>query len=302
MERIGNSTIFIGSTPRGIRRQHFREMSDALGFSSEIDLAKAVVNGSESERREMLKRYYVEKNPVLSGLSSFSGTSSVVNLNEKQVVRDDKSSLERTRRDYSRETSKRSRRNLQKRKSKPKSYGRDPCCEENLVGHEIKHLGGESNSRGKKRRCAATALKGKHREQHKSFEDDPAIKEEKVSSGDKRNCGLAAVGTSHLHQTNQLEQKDVKSTSKASKSNEDFVAETQGSSLENTSEFSVSILDEFLRSDSSRRSAEIEDSDRRVNKWKQRNSQKESKQLDKTKDKETVKGKKNSTSVLDEFI
>ncbi|KAJ7388196.1 DNA excision repair protein ERCC-6-like 2 [Desmophyllum pertusum] len=86
MERIGNSTIFIGSTPRGIRRQHFREMSDALGFGSEVDLAKAVVDSSENERREMLGALLRRQNPVLSGLSSFTArerTSSVENLKGK---------------------------------------------------------------------------------------------------------------------------------------------------------------------------------------------------------------------------
>ena len=292
MERIGNSAIFIGSTPRGIRRQHFREMSDALGFSSEIELAKAVVSGNESERREMLKRYYVDKNPVLSGLSSFSEA----NLNEKKVVGDEKTSLERKRRGNSYETAKKSKRSLPKRKSKPKSYGRDPCCEENLEKHENKELAGERTSRSKRtRRCTVTTLRSKHRAQHVSFEDDPAVKEEKVYSKDKR---LEEAGTSHLHQTNQLEQKDVKTKSKASKCNEDFVAETQESSLETTSELSVSILDEFMMSDSTKRSTEIKDSDTTVNKWKQ----KESKQLDKTKEKETTQGKKNTTSVLDEFI
>ena len=100
----------------------------------------------------------------------------------------------------------------------------------------------------------------------------------------------------------KLEQNDVKTKSKTSKANEDSVAETQGCCLESTSELSVSIFDEFLLSDPSRRSAEIENSGRRVNKWKQRNSQKEGKQLDKTKEKETIQGKKNPTSVLDEFI
>lgn len=291
MERIGNSAIFIGSTPRGIRRQHFREMSDALGFSSEIELAKAVVNGNESERREMLKRYYVDKNPVLSGLSSFSGT----NLNEKQVVGDEKTSLERKRRDYSYETAKKSKRNLPKR-SKPKSYHRDPCRE------EIKDLAGDRTFRSKKPRCTVTTLNSKHRAQHARFEDDPVMKEEKVNSEDKKNCGLEEAGPSHLHKTNQVEQKDVKTKSKASKCNKDFVAETQGSSLETTSELSVSILDEFLMSDSTKRSTEVKDSDARVNKWKQRDSQKGSKQLDKTKEKETLQRKKNTTSVLDEFI
>lgn len=292
MERIGNSAIFIGSTPRGIRRQHFREMSDALGFSSEIELAKAVVNGNESERREMLKRYYVDKNPVLSGLSSFSGT----NLNEKQVVGNEKTSLERKRRDYSYETAKKSKRNLPKRKSKPKSYRRDSCREEN------KDLAGDRTFRSKRPRCTVTTLNSKHRAQHARFEDDPVMKEEKVNSEDERNCGLEEAGPSHLHQTNQVEQKDVKTKSKTSKCNEDFVAETQGSSLETTSDLSVSILDEFLMSDATKRSTEFKDNGTTVNKWKQRDSQKERKQLDETKGKETIQGKKNTKSVLDEFI
>lgn len=298
MEKIGNSAVFIGSTPRGIRRQHFREMSDALGFSWEIELAKAVVSGNECERREMLKRYYVDKNPVLSGLSSFSGA----NLNEQQVVVDEKTSLEGKRRDYSYETAKKSKRNLPKRKSKPRSYGREPCCEENLERHENKDLAGERNFRSKKTRCTVTNLNSKHKAQHVTFEDDPAMKKEKADSEDKRNCGLEKAGTSQLHQANRLEQKDVKTKSKTSKCNEDFVAETQGFSLESTSELSVSILDEFLMSDSTKRSTEIKDSDTRVTNWKQRDSQKESKQLDKTKEKETIQGKKNTTSVLDEFI
>lgn len=267
-------------------------MSDALGFSSEIELAKAVVNGNESERREMLKRYYVDKNPVLSGLSSFSGT----NLNEKQVVGDEKTSLERKRRDYSYETAKKSKRNLPKRKSKPKSYRRDSCREEN------KDLAGDRTFRSKKLRCTVTTLNSKHRAQHARFEDDPVMKEEKVNSEDERNCGLEEAGPSHLHQTNQVEQKDVKTKSKASKCNEDFVAETQGSSLETTSDLSVSILDEFLMSDSTKRSTEFKDNGTTVNKWKQRDSQKERKQLDETKGKETIQGKKNTKSVLDEFI
>lgn len=261
-------------------------MSDALGFSSEIDLAKVVVNCNERERREMLKRYYVNKNPILSGLSSFTRTTSGGNLNEKQVGKE-KTPLERKRKDYSYDTAKNSK------------SGKDPCFEENIKRHEIKHSAGKSSSRSKKPSCAVTVSKGNHRIQHESFGNDPAMNEEIVNSEDKGNCGLEVTRTSHLHQTNQLEQKDVKCTSKASKS--DFVSETEAPSLENASELSSSILDEFLISDYSRCSAEVEDSDRRVNKWK-RNSQKERKQLEKTKEKKIIKGKKNSTSVLDEFI
>ena len=44
-------------------------MSDELEFSSEIDFAKAVVDSNVTETQAMLKRFYVDKNPVLSGLS-----------------------------------------------------------------------------------------------------------------------------------------------------------------------------------------------------------------------------------------
>lgn len=54
-------------------------MLDVFGFSLEIEFVKVVVNGNESERWEMLKCYYVDKNLVLFGLFSFFG----INLNEK---------------------------------------------------------------------------------------------------------------------------------------------------------------------------------------------------------------------------
>ena len=87
---ISSSTVFIGSTPRGIRRLHFREMSDQLGFSSEIDLAKAVVANSVTERQAMLKRFYVDENLVLPGLSCFtagSERSAVAADNERQALK-----------------------------------------------------------------------------------------------------------------------------------------------------------------------------------------------------------------------
>lgn len=296
MERIGNNTIFIGSTPRGIRRQHFWEMSDALGFSSEVDLAKAVVDASENERREMLKRYYVGKNPVLSGLSSFAKTSSVEDLKEKHG---EKRSVENTRKEFSHGTSKKSKRNLQKRKSKllqVKSNGSEACCEEKFQRRKIQRLGDDSTSRSKKPRATA-ALEGKQKE---SCDSGSAMSQKKVNSVDRRNCGLAAAGTSHSTATNLMKQKDFKYASTASKCDEDFVAETQSSSFENTSE--VSILDEFLMSDNSRPGREIKDSGRKMDKWKQCSSQKEGKELEKTEEKETSKLKKTPTSVLDEFI
>ncbi|KAL9951050.1 hypothetical protein ACROYT_G043643 [Oculina patagonica] len=295
MERIGNNTIFIGSTPRGIRRQHFREMSDVFGFSSEVDLAKAIVDASENERREMLKRYYVGKNPVLSGLSSFTETSSVEDLKEKHG---EKRSVESARKEFSHGTSKRSKRNLQKRKSKlsqVKSHGGEACSEEKFQRHKIQRLGDESTPQSKEPRATAAALEDKQRE---NCDSGSAMSQKKNNSVHRRNCGLAVAGPSRSTATNLMEQTDVKCASTTSNTDENFIAETQSSSLENTSE--VSILDEFLMSDSSRPGREMNDSGRRMDKWN--NSQKEGERVDKTEEKETSKPKKNPTSVLDDFI
>ena len=281
-------------------------MSDVFGFSSEVDLAKAVVDASENERREMLKRYYVGKNPGLSGLSTFTETSSVEDLNKERLVKGGKRSLESARKDDSHGTAKRSKTNLQKRKSKPlqvKPHGSKASCKEILERQKVNHLVGESTSRSKKTRCVATTSEGKQRTHRESPNNGPTVNEVEVNSADRRDYGLAESGSSHLPRANLIEQKDVKSSSTASKSDEVFVAETQSSSLENTSEFPVSILDEFLMRESSRSETEIKGSGRRVDdKRKQRSSKKEAKQLDKTEERETSKLKKNSTSVLDEFI
>lgn len=280
-------------------------MSDVFGFSSEVDLAKAVVDASENERREMLKRYYVGKNPVLSGLSTFTETSSVEDLNKERLVKGGKRSLESARKDDSHRTPKRSKRNLPKRKSKPlqvKPHGNEASCKEILERQKVNHLVGESTSRSKQTRCPATTSEGKQRTHRESPNHGPTVNEVEVNSADRRDFGLAESGPSHLPRTNLIEQKDVKSSSTQSKSDEVFVAETQSSSLENTSEFPVSILDEFLMRESSRLGREIKGSGRRVDKRKQCSSKKEAKQLDKTDEKGTSKLKKNSTSVLDEFI
>ena len=46
-------------------------MVETLGFGSEVDFAKCVIESNVAGRREILKRYYVETNPVLAGLSCF---------------------------------------------------------------------------------------------------------------------------------------------------------------------------------------------------------------------------------------
>ena len=143
IERIGSSTVFIGLTPCEIRRQYFWERSDQLGFSLETDFAKAVVNSSVTKRWEMLKRFYVDKNPVLSGLSCFtagSERSAVAAVSVRQDLKRVKWSLEQTRADESHEIPKKFKRNLKKHRTKVKLRGKDATCEANLERHEIHRL------------------------------------------------------------------------------------------------------------------------------------------------------------------
>ena len=103
--------FLLGQPPCGIRRQHFLKMSDQLGFSSETDLAKAVVANSVTEKLELLKRFYVDKNPVLSAqpcLTIVSEKSAPAADNERQDLKRAKRSLEQTRADESHEVRKKS--------------------------------------------------------------------------------------------------------------------------------------------------------------------------------------------------
>ena len=106
---------FLGSTPRGIRRQHFREMSDTFGFSSQVDFAKAVVRSNDTERWEMLKRYYVTSNLVLSGLSNFTACE------VKSEGRKESKSLKRAQRSLKRTQENRSHEMSKKAKRKPQN-------------------------------------------------------------------------------------------------------------------------------------------------------------------------------------
>lgn len=303
IEKIGNSTVFIGSTPRGIRQQHFREMSDLLGFTSEVDLAKALVDSSESDRREMLKRYYVHKNPVLSGLASFTGKSLVKNEKRKQAAEDGKRFFEGTRGDFDHEASKISKRNVEKRKSKPlkeQLHGKTTSCEDNVERRGIHGRAGESKSQSKQLKCATKALRKKQNVREESCVRNVAVKEEGANYIDTRNSEMP-IADGQI----RLEQNDVQDRSTATTTNEEYMAELRGPRLENTSDFSFSILDEFLMSGSTRRSAEIREGDRGLEKWTPRSLNiKKDKQLDKTEQKETTpcKSKKNTTSLLDEFI
>ena len=92
----------------------------------------------------MLKRIYVDKNPVLSGLSCFtagSEKSAVAAYNERQDLKRAKRSLEQTRADESHEVRKKSKRNLKKHRTKVKLPGKDATYEANLERREINRLG-----------------------------------------------------------------------------------------------------------------------------------------------------------------
>ena len=316
VERIRSSTVFVGSTPRGIRRQHFREMSEQLGFSSEIDLARAVVTSSGTERQEMLKRFYLNKNPEFSSLSCFTAHEEKSRFeNVRQDLKRGKRPLERTRVNESLETSKKSKRNVSIGRTKVKLLGKDTIPEKNRETHDIQRQN-DDYSFGRKLRCSATVFEEKqganlktnaHVVELKGPFNYLAKKEEDVTSVNTGN-GTSKAKDGHLSKRSHLQQEDRKcssTSSAASGLNRENTAEIQDSSLNNTSAFSVSILDEFLSRSSCRGGTNSENVRKNVNKVNScadEKEEKKGKELDKTTDhKKTVKEKK-CTSVLDDFI
>nr|XP_058956968.1 DNA excision repair protein ERCC-6-like 2 isoform X2 [Pocillopora verrucosa] len=296
IKRIGNSTVFIGSTPRGIRRQHFQEMSNAFGFVSEVDLAKAVVDCSNCERREMLRRFYVHKNPNLSDLWNVTRDFFAGRQNRKKAVKDGEWSVAKMRKRLIRETSKRS-----NGKSKPLQthfHGKDGCSKDNLERRIHHHSGGET-SRSKKPKLAV-ALSGNEKVPDESRLEDFVGNKERTHHVDRRNRDVPpaeaghSVGLAHV-------------PSIATAADENYVAENQDSSFENDNPLvAVSILDQFLMHNSSSFDTKRrEDNNRGLDKCEPLSSKrKEDKQLDSTERKEPTecRTKANSTSLLDEFI
>ena len=313
VERIGSSTVFIGSNPRGICRQHFREMSDQLGFSSEIDLAKAVVGNSVTghERWEMLKRFYVDKNPVLSGLSCFTAgpkRSAIAAENERQDLKRAKRSLEQTQADESHEVRKKSKRNLKKHRTKVKLPGKDTTCEANLERREIHRLDGDDlhfrnqsiSPAAYQEKQEANLKKSRHVIETKDPFNALNRMEDGVSDVNPRNCRTEAKDC-QLNQRNQLQAEDENCSSSAWEWNRGYAVEFQDSSADDNLVISVSLLDEFLSNSSRRGFGKSEKVDKTAKKVKSCRDKKENKQMDKTGKKDTIKEKK-PTSVLDEFI
>ena len=310
VERIGSSTVFIGSTPRGIRRQHFREISDQLGFSSEIDLAKAVVANSVTERWEMLKRFYVDKNAVLSCLSCFTAGSETIGVaadHERQDLKRAQQSLEQNHADESHEVAKKSKTNLKKQRTKVKLPGKDATCEGNLERRETHRLD-DGGLHGRKQSISTASLQEK---QEANLKKSTVIEtkdpfntlnriEDGVSCVNSRNCRTESKDC-QLNQRHQLQAEDENCSSSAWEWNREHAVEFQASSVDDNSVISVSLLDEFLSTGSCRGFGKSEKVDKTVKKVKSCRDKKQSKHVDKTDKNDTIKEKK-PTSVLDEFI
>ena len=282
-------------------------MSEQLGFSSEIDLAKAVVANSVTEWWEMLKRFYVDKNAVLSGLSCFtagSERSAVAVDNERQDLKRAKRSLEQTQADESHEVRKKSKRNLKKQRTKVKLPGKNTTCEANLERREIHRLI-DDDLHGRNQSCSTAALQEKEKKSSHVIESkDPfnALNrmEGGVSDVNPRNCRTEAKDCP-LNQRHQLQAEDENCSSSAWEWNMEHAVEFQASSVDDNSVVSVSLLDEFLSTGSCRGFGKSEKVHKTVKKVKSCGDKKQNKQMDKTDKNDTIKEKK-PTSVLDEFI
>ncbi|XP_071855137.1 uncharacterized protein [Apostichopus japonicus] len=63
--RSGETTIFVGQTPSGIRREQLKDMAKVLDFSSVDTLAYTIATGTEDTCKDLLHRYYQTKYPSL---------------------------------------------------------------------------------------------------------------------------------------------------------------------------------------------------------------------------------------------
>ena len=271
-------------------------MSNAFGFVSEVDLAKAVVDCSNCERREMLRRFYVHKNPNLSDLWNVTRDFFAGRQNRKKALKDGEWSVAKMRKRLIRETSKRS-----NGKSKPLQthfHGKDGCSKDNLERRIHHHSGGET-SRSKKPKLAM-ALSGNEKVPDESRLEDFVGNKERTHHVDRRNRDVPPAEAGH-----SVELAHVPSIATAP--DENYVAENQDSSFENDNPLvAVSILDQFLMHNSSSFDTKRkEDNNRGLDKCELLSSKrKEDKQLDSTERKEPTacRTKANSTSLLDEFI
>ena len=69
--KVGDSLVFVGSTPRTIRHRHFGELVSFHGFGSATEFAENVLQSSKEEQREILKQFYVKQNSALASLDVF---------------------------------------------------------------------------------------------------------------------------------------------------------------------------------------------------------------------------------------
>lgn len=296
VEKIGGNTVFVGSTPRGIRRQHFREMSDQLGYFSEVDFAKAVVESCGSDRREMMKRFYVNRNPDLSALPSFKTKiemTEVASDNEGHDFKRARRSVQKLRTTESNKMPKNSEKTLRKRRAKTEMLRKAVRSKANHERHEIQRLDIDSSVH-----LASASSKDKKETDLKkrtcAVEETQAFKNKNMESVTNLNVKKCRTDSKArlVIDTNKQQAKDEECSS---------ALEFQGSSIYNADSItSVSILDEFLATDSCKGVVKSEKV-HRIERVKDCNTVKQDNQKQMAVNKETVKNWK-STSVLDEFI
>lgn len=318
VERIGNNTVFIGSTPRGIRRQHFREMSDQLGFSSEIDMAEAVVKSTSTERRIMLKQFYVDRNSDLSGLSCF-----VAPEHETEVVAErEKKGFNRVKRSQDKQLAVKCNDTVAKKKRKKhrtkvkfrkgvasckargeKRGGRQAVVHIDQSGVKELPISSAAGSVFDKEESEWTTsvlgvdskdLVEEGQETTQFRFDDIKMRNCRTKYSDNNKC--------QLKQRGQMQDRDRKHDLMCSSSSREWTEQIPTRSLNTGSIFSSSILDEFL-STPSYRSGEENESDL-IAKGKicdDADSQKQETSTDNPGRKSTVQRTKYS-SILDEFI
>ncbi|XP_068677020.1 DNA excision repair protein ERCC-6-like 2 [Montipora foliosa] len=262
VENIGNFTVLVGSTPRGIRRRHFREMSDQLGFSSEISFAKAVVESNRSERRQMLQRFYVARNRVLCSLSCFTAPEDKTEVTagkERQDFKRSQRPLKRPRVLKNNESLLNSKKNLKKHRKNARFLGKDVVCVESSekqwsrpsvvdTDHSLdkKHHSSTANFHDKQQAELTNRVRGT------DAAKDPVEYLEKMKGNyacrKDGNCPMK----DNKHQLNHRDERQQGDEEHDIKYSATYGECQPLADVENGTVFSASILDEFLPSSSYR--------------------------------------------------
>ncbi|KAJ8040811.1 DNA excision repair protein ERCC-6-like 2 [Holothuria leucospilota] len=83
---MGETTLFLGQTPLGIRKEQFKNMAKKLGFASAEKLAETITRSSDETCKEMLTKFYQTVYPSVEVGNMFPASEVEENQDRKNSV------------------------------------------------------------------------------------------------------------------------------------------------------------------------------------------------------------------------